>query len=209
MRSIAVAASFVVVLAGCGASLQEAATSLDFEVDDDDGSSEDTAAAANIDFDQDSSTGGTTDDPGSDDGGSASGSSDDESGPAAAGIEGEHDGVYAGTITIEFHNDYTNGTCTGEIEVVVDASSDPPITGSGTCSGSIAGIASDGATEFDGELVVAGSPSGALQFEVAGLPHMVQWTGTLAAGMFDGEFAGQGEIVGQLYTYDGTWSSTM
>ena len=137
----------------------------------------------------------TTEDSGSD------GSTGDPIDPA--GIAGIHDGLYTGTVSIEF---VSAGACTGEISITVDSGMDPPILGTGSCQGEIFGLPEGGATEVDGELEFDG-PQGTATQVLDGEEVEVSWVGAFGGSNFTGTFEGEVELFGTDVEFHGVWNA--
>ena len=195
-------------IAGCGGSVKEAATT--YEVDANSGG---IPEDPDVDFEPNdesgdsggSDSGGLDEPAGSDDAGSSEGGSGEPE-PADADFEGVHDGTYQGSLQIDFVNDISNGSCIGTVTFEVNLGHDPPIQGEGECTLEAAGMMAPGSAVADGHLEL-GLPVGDVSFTVAGEPHDVTWNGQFDLDSFVGDFTGQGEVFGQLYTYEGNWDT--
>lgn len=132
---------------------------------------------------------------------------DDSSGsqgtePAPADLQGRHDGIYVGSIAIEF---VSAGTCTGTLTIEVDAAADPPIVGSGECTGLIFGVPEGGETDIDGLLALDG-PTGQARQEVDGVPVAVAWQGAFTQSNFSANFEGSTVLFGTPVEFSGVWN---
>lgn len=207
MRDLVATGLVCIGIAGCGGSVKEAATTYDVGANSggipDDG---------DVDFepndesgDEGASSSGGADDAGSEGDGSSGGGSDDGE-VQDADFGGVHDGIYEGALQIDFVNDNGGGSCIGTVTFTVELGHDPPIEGMGECTLEAAGMMAPGSAVADGHLEL-GLPVGDVEFVVADAPHDVEWGGTFDLDTFLGDFTGEGEVLGQLYTYEGHWDT--
>jgi len=120
-----------------------------------------------------------------------------------ANIVGIHDGVYMGTVSIDFP---AAGACTGSITITVDSGVDPPIIGLGECQGQIFGLPEGGETQIDGELAFDG-PSGSGTQVLDGEEVEVTWQGAFNATNFTGTFEGEVDLFGTSLDFEGVWNA--